>query len=80
MALTVVALVAAALVVHAAADCPAGRYGPACDTTFCAFAQPCANGGTCFETTDRVEGEPLFVCLCPPGLYGPTCGAGELSA
>lgn len=42
-------------------DCPAGQWGPDCQSS----CEPCANGGQCNRETGA--------CDCPPGYTGASC-------
>jgi hypothetical protein len=48
--------------------CPAGRYGPRCETDIneCS-SEPCQNGATC------LDGANSFACQCIPGYTGTLC-------
>lgn len=48
-------------------DCPAGRWGPDCQSS----CEPCANGGQCNRETGA--------CDCPPGYTGASCSASKSS-
>nr|XP_006820914.1 PREDICTED: sushi, von Willebrand factor type A, EGF and pentraxin domain-containing protein 1-like [Saccoglossus kowalevskii] len=52
--------------------CENGEWQPAVDDTFCAeikecCSNPCQNGGTCIDGTDRYD------CICPVGYQGVNC-------